>query len=207
MTDKKKIVDFKEIIDSGNTNVDKQPSHKSLDNVHKYLENQLIIGNCNVEIEVFVARLTRRTNRLQRYFNSTPLRATFSRILVLGKCVNRLYTISEIADKLQTSRQSIAILVNECEEEGWAYVVRNGNRVQFQATDELYEAHKEYVKWRMELSRKYIKSQYSKLYEFEKLMQTALTYNREDNVKSDDIDNHSYIFKVKKKHGKADEKK
>ena len=38
-------------------------------------------------------------------------------------------------------------------------------------------------------------------------MQTALTYNREDNVKSDDIDNHSYIFKVKKKHGKADEKK
>ena len=177
----------------GNASVIQPPRDSSLKDVHQWLENELIKANCNVEIEVFVSRLTRRTTRLQRYFNSTPLRQTFARILVLAKCVNKHYTISEVAKKLETTRQSISILVNETEEEGWAEVVRQGNRVQFQATDELYQAHKEYVKWRMMLSQKYIGQQYTKMFEFEKLMLNHFTDQSLNHVKSFDVANDSYF--------------
>ena len=63
--------------------------------------------------------------KIQRYFNSTPLRNVFSRICVYARCVNEFYTISYISDELRATRQSISQMVDECEEEGWVIVDRN----------------------------------------------------------------------------------
>ena len=117
------------------------------------IQNEMVKVLCDLEVKIYQARQDRIQTKIQRYFNSTPLRNVFSRICVYAKCVNQFYTISEIAYELRATRQSISQMVDECEEEGWIIVERSPNRVGIQASQILYEAQLDYTNHRKEIAK------------------------------------------------------
>ena len=84
---------------------------------------------CQLEIKLYQARIDRMTSKSQRYFNSTPLRNAFARMMVYSKYVNSFYTISEIVKELRTNRQSVSTMVDECSKEGWIFVKKEKNKL------------------------------------------------------------------------------
>ena len=149
-----------------------------------------------IEIELHKARHVRGDNRIQRYFNSTPLRNVFSRICVYAKCVNEFYTISQISYELRATRQSVSQMVDECEEEGWVNVDRTPNRVGVQASQSLYDGMLDYTKERKRLAKDVIKWKWNYLATMSELVETDLTLFNDDTVKSDDIDNKNDNYKI-----------
>ena len=97
------------------------------------------------EIKIYQARVDRTNTRMQRYFNSTPLRNVFARICNYAYTVNQFYTISYVTKELRSTRQAISLIVDECENEGWLNIHRRANKVEFQASEELYESWRDYV--------------------------------------------------------------
>ena len=143
----------------------------------------------DLEVKIYQARQDRLETRIQRYFNSTPLRNVFSRICVYAKCVNKFYTISEIAYELRATRQSVSQMVDECEEEGWINVERSPNRVAIQASQVLYDGMLDYTNERKRLAKDVTKGKWNDLTRMSELVESDLTFLQDDSVKSDDIDN------------------
>jgi DNA-binding MarR family transcriptional regulator len=142
----------------------------------------------DLELKIYQARQDRMQTRIQRYFNSTPLRNVFARICVYARCVNQFYTISYIADELRATRQSISQMVDECEEEGWVNVERTPNRVGIQASQSLYDGMLDYTKQRKKLAKDVIKWKWNDLARMFELVESDFTFLDYDSVKSDDID-------------------
>ena len=145
---------------------------------------------CDLEIKIYQARQDRMQTKIQRYFNSTPLRNVFARICVYAKCVNEFYTISKISDELRTTRQSVSQIVDECEEEGWVNVERNSNSVGVQASEALYDAQLDYLNHRKQLAKDVTKGKWNDLTRMSELVESDLTFLDDDSVKSDDIDHN-----------------
>ena len=152
------------------------------------IENEMVKVLSDLEVKIYQARQDRLETRIQRYFNSTPLRNVFSRICVYAKCVNKFYTISEIAYELRATRQSISQMVDECEEEGWLNVERSPNRVVIQASQSLYDAMLNYMELRKKLAKDVTKGKWNDLTRMSELVETDFTFLDNDSVKSDDID-------------------
>ena len=70
---------------------------------------------CELEIKIYQERQDRLNSKIQRYFNSTPLRNVFARYVVYAYIVNEFYTISFVSEELRATRQSISNMVEECE--------------------------------------------------------------------------------------------
>ena len=126
--------------------------------------------------------------KIQRYFNSTPLRNAFARICVYARCVNEFYTISYIADELRATRQAISLMVDECEQEGWIKVERTPNRVVIQASQPLFDGMSDYVEARKILAKDITKGRWNDLTRMAELVETDFTFLDDDSVKSDNID-------------------
>jgi len=103
------------------------------------------------EIKVYQARVDRGDTRMQRYFNSTPLKNVFARLCNYAFSVNEFYTIAHATRELRSTRQAISSIVDECESEGWLNIRRQPNRVEFQASQILYESWKDYIDARTNL--------------------------------------------------------
>ena len=123
-----------------------------------------------IEMEIFKARQTRMLNKIQRYFNSTPLRNAFARWMVNAFYENQFYTISYLVKEMHTNRQTISQMISECEEEGYVTVVRNGKTVSCQATPLLVEKMNDYCKWRKDITELTVGKAYNDLVQFEKWM-------------------------------------
>ena len=123
-----------------------------------------------VDIEVFQARQTRMKSKIQRYFNSTPLRNAFARWMVYAYYQNQFYTISQLVNEMSTNRQTVSLMVNECEVENYIIVQRKGKTVACQSSLMLIEAMNEYSEWRKNLIEKTIYRQYINLKQFEGIM-------------------------------------
>ena len=143
------------------------------------------------------ARQTRMGNKVQRYFNSTPLRNAFARWMTYAVYANRWYTITELVDDMHSNRQSIATIINECEAEGWVQVKRTSNCVQCRATPELVDRTIEYCMWRKDITRSTIGTAFNALDNFEQLMQTNLALNSDGTANSQGIDDGYQIDIVK----------
>ena len=154
------------------------------------IDNEIIKILADLEIKIYQARQDRLQTKIQRYFNSTPLRNVFARICVYARCVNEFYTISHIADELRATRQSISQMVDECEEEGWVNVERTPNRVGIQASKSLYDASTDYVEHRKILARDVTKGKWNVLTRMAELVESDFTFLDDDSVKSDDIDHN-----------------
>ena len=123
-----------------------------------------------IEMEIFKARQTRMLNKIQRYFNSTPLRNAFARWMVNAFYENRFYTISYLVKEMHTNRQTISQMISECEKEGYVTVVRKGKTVSCQASLALVQKSDDYCKWRKNITETTVGQAYNDLIQFEKWM-------------------------------------
>ena len=123
-----------------------------------------------IEMEIFKARQKRMINKVQRYFNSTPIRNAFARWMVNAFYENTFYTISYLVKEMYTNRQTISNMISECEQEGSITVERKGKTVSCQASQSLLENMSEYCKWRKEITELTVGKAYNDLVIFEKWM-------------------------------------
>ena len=123
-----------------------------------------------IEMEIFKARQTRMLNKIQRYFNSTPLRNAFARWMTNAFYENQFYTITHLVKEMHTNRQTVSNMINECEIEGYIIVERKGKTVSCQASQTLVEKMNEYCKWRKEITELTVGKAYNDLVIFERWM-------------------------------------
>ena len=143
---------------------------KSFQIVFKELELEYRKSLIKVDMEIFQARQTRMKSKIQRYFNSTPLRNAFARWMVYAYYANQFYTISQLVKEMSTNRQTVSLMLNECENEIYILVQRKGKTVGCKATLELIKAMDEYSEWRKILIEKTIYQPYLNLKQFENLI-------------------------------------
>ena len=129
-----------------------KPKKETIDEVKEYLEKRYILTMCQLEIKLYQARIDGMKSKSQRYFNSTPLRNAFARMMVYSKYVNSFYTISEIVRELRTNRQSVSTMVDECSKEGWIFVKKEKNKLYCTATKDMLDGFHDYVKWRKKIA-------------------------------------------------------
>ena len=123
-----------------------------------------------IEMEIFKARQTRMLNKVQRYFNSTPLRNAFARWMVNAFYENTFHTITHLVKEMHTNRQTISNMISECEKEGFIIVRRTGKTVSCQASQTLLEKMNDYCEWRKEITELTVGKAYNNLIQFEKWM-------------------------------------
>ena len=75
---------------------------------------EYIVSQCDVELEIYQARLVRMDTPSQRYFNSSPLKNVFARAMVVARLKNKPRTITQLASQLLVSRQAISVMIKEC---------------------------------------------------------------------------------------------
>ena len=152
--------------------VDKnKPNTNSVDDIHHHLLMDYRMKILEIEMGMHQARQTRMLNKVQRYFNSTPIRNAFARWMTYGVYTSRFYTITELVKEMHSNRQTISTMINECEASGFVIVKRVGATVSCQATALLVEKMEDYCEWRKELTKSTIGTAYNNLVQFEKLMQ------------------------------------
>ena len=144
--------------------------NESFYNVLNELELEYRKSLIKVDMEIFQARQTRMKSKIQRYFNSTPLRNAFARWMVYAYYENQFYTISQLANEMSTNRQTVSLMVNECEVENYIIVQRKGKTVGCQSSLMLIQAMNEYSEWRKKLIEKTIYRPYIELKQFENMM-------------------------------------
>ena len=166
------------------------------DQIKEYINRELTKILCQHEVAIYLARQTRMSTKVQRYFNSTPLRNVFARMVSYAYCVNEHYTIQYIADELKTTRQSISKIVDECEAEGWINVIRTPNSVEVQASDVTYEGMLDYLERRKKLLPKQMRRTWNELINLQTLVTTDLTLDDESSNKPSDVDQPSDNVKV-----------
>ena len=89
--------------------------------------------------------------KIQRYFNSTPLRNVFARLMVACFYENKPRDISYLSSKILVTRQAISTLVKECEAEKYIIVRRQSGRVLCTASENLVLAYEDYCSWKKTL--------------------------------------------------------
>ena len=82
---------------------------------------------------------------------------------------NKFYTISQLVNEMSTNRQTVSLMVNECEVENYIIVQRKGKTVACQSSLMLIEAMNEYSEWRKNLIEKTIYRQYINLKQFQNI--------------------------------------
>ena len=145
-----------------------------IQNSSKQFQNDLITQHnknvMKIEMNLYLARQTRMLHRVQRYFNSTPLRNAFARWMAYAFFDNKFYTISQLAEEMHTNRQSISRLVNECESENYIIVKRQGKTVECRASSLLMEKVYDYCNWRQKLTKEIIGKSYYDLVKYESMI-------------------------------------
>ena len=150
---------------------DNSSLHNSVQDIHHHLNMDYRMKILQIEMSIHQARQTRSNTKVQRYFNSTPIKNAFARWMVYGAYTSKFYTISELVKEMHSNRQTISTMINECEAEGYILVKREGATVSCIATPLLVEAMEVYCEWRKELTKSTIGTAYNNLVQFEKLMQ------------------------------------
>ena len=142
-----------------------------IENSSEQLQNDLIIKHnknvLKIEMDIYIARKTRMLHKIQRYFNSTPLRNAFSRWMAYAFFDNKFYTISKLAKEMHTNRQSISKMISECESENYIIVKRQGKTVACRASPLLMEKISDYCDWRQKLTKDIIGVSYYDLVKYE----------------------------------------
>lgn len=118
-----------------------------MDDILKTALNDFSYHLALAEIQIFTDRKNwRATDAMTAYFQSTPEKAAFSRLMYIAACVNQGYTVSQISTKLNISRQTICKFADECCATGWiVWEKLSGNSYSYKASDQLCAAIVEYA--------------------------------------------------------------
>ena len=168
---------------------------EAINEVHKHLIHQYNVETCALEMKLHQARQRRMENKIQRYFNSTPIRHAFARWMTYATYTNRTYTIAELVDEIGSNRQTISDIVKDCEAEGWISVDRRDNRCDCKATSTLVEKFEDYCNHRRQVVTNIIAVAYTQLRNFEQTMSIGLAPNNDDYTNLIDVVNDEKIVK------------
>jgi hypothetical protein len=97
-----------------------------------------------IELSHRTIRNTDGRNRISDYFNSTNNRLGFYYLMLKAAYVKQPYSMTNISDQLNISRQSGTTLVQECMAEGWVEVCSCGGK-HYQASKIMIDADNEYA--------------------------------------------------------------
>jgi len=161
----------------------------SVNDVHQYLIYKYNVELCALEMRTHQARQNRMDTKLQRYFNSTPIRNAFARWMVYATYTNRTYTIAELVDEIGSNRQTISDIVKDCEAEGWIEADRQDNRCDCKASPILVENFEDYADHRRTLINNVSGEEFSDLRNFERTMSIGFALNKHYNANSTSVDN------------------
>ena len=78
---------------------------------------------CEAEVEIYKSRLLRMDTDTQQYFNSSPLKNAFARVMCVARLQGKALSITQLAHKLLVSRQAISTIVQDCIENNWIKLV------------------------------------------------------------------------------------
>lgn len=119
-----------------------------MDKIEEGLFNAYAVELCRDQLGIYQIRQTRMDTDIQRYFNSTPVRNAFSRLMCLATYTKSLYTKTNIATELHTSRQAAHVMADECLDAGW---IERPNGEGYRATESLVWAMDDYTHKHLEL--------------------------------------------------------
>ena len=101
-----------------------------------------------LEIEIYKSRILRMDTPTQIYFNSSPLKNVFARVMTVARLQGKAISITQLAHKLLVSRQAISTMVQECLDKGWIKLVEiRGREKCYYATSLLVSETFKYVRF------------------------------------------------------------
>ena len=126
-----------------------------MDNIINQALHEFSFHLAKTEIEFFKERKRQRFDcALTNYFQSTPVKAIFSRVMYIAAVVKQGYTVAEMAKELSLSRQTISNLCKETVSAGWVLCNKKDKRQYYQASDELCEAIVKYEDYSSDMFQK-----------------------------------------------------
>lgn len=124
-------------------------------NIEQQLIAEYAVALSHWQIELYRGRNERKGDAVQRYFNSTPVRNTFARMMFLAHRDDKLhYTKSEIARQLHITRQAASVMVDDCLAEGWVEVSCEQPHQCYKASDTLAYKMIDYVEFHLQTLEK-----------------------------------------------------
>ena len=118
-----------------------------MDIVRDALMKKYALQLCRYEMAKYEGRQTRLNSKMQQYFNSTPVKNAFARLMYIAASVKSLYTKTAIATELHITRQACHQMINECLQAGWIEVDEDGRYPTYKATPVLEEGVMQYAKF------------------------------------------------------------
>jgi len=79
-------------------------------------------------------------SQMAAWFQSSPEKAVFGRLLYVGTVVKEPYTLTQIANELNISRQTISTYLKETVKAGWIVSEKKGKTLYYMASNELCES-------------------------------------------------------------------
>ena len=90
-----------------------------MDQMKEQVIRKAIVGLISHDIAMLNHTKARQHSKALRYFNSTPTRELFAKLMTHARLTDHSYSVSDIADLLSISHLSALRMVNDSEEEGW----------------------------------------------------------------------------------------
>ena len=121
--------------------------HSCVKEMHKLALRDFSLNLAMTELKIFKERQKwRDACKMSAYFQSTPEKAAFSRLMYVAARVNHLYKISEISTELSISRQTVSKVVQDCCAAGWIVFEKiNANSYKYKASEELCQSIEGYA--------------------------------------------------------------
>tara|TARA_R100001510_G_C7651084_1_gene208696 strand:+ start:933 stop:1448 length:516 start_codon:yes stop_codon:yes gene_type:complete len=108
-----------------------------------FIQTQYIKSIAEHHLAIFNLRQKRATTRYVRWARSSALRTAFGNLMLVGFIDNQPYTITEIADLLNCSRQAATQMVADCIAEEWITIQ---SKQKYVGTACMLDSHKDYLR-------------------------------------------------------------
>ena len=116
-----------------------------MDYIRQALMDKYTLQLCYYEMTLYHGRQTRLNGAMQKYFNSTPTKNAFARLMYIAANVKSLYTKTAISQELHITRQAAHVMVEECLDGGWVEVDQDGRCPTYRASETLVDGVKMYA--------------------------------------------------------------
>jgi len=119
-----------------------------MNDIEQNLLHEYAVALAQWQIELYQGRNQRQNDAIQRYFNSTPARNAFARMMFLAYHDDKsLYTKAEIARELFITRQAASQMIEDCLAEGWIEAHCEGKTTCYKASQTLADKVMNYVEF------------------------------------------------------------
>lgn len=109
-----------------------------MNDIYKTALNDFSYYLALTEIQIFKDRQRWISeSKLCAWFQSSSEKSVFGRLLYVGTVVNEPYTLTQIANELNISRQTISAYLKETVAAGWVVPEQVGKTLYYKASDEL----------------------------------------------------------------------